>query len=160
MFSDFARARWMGRNGRKAVQERFTWDTITEQMLTIYQGLCPSRAMLPHRAVDKVQAVLVDSSREASWAGAMEENMLAGIGEEGARGACISVQATRRIRAVNPAGQTDDAVTAIKRCNQHRRRFCVHHKQPPGIKRTAVPWEASEDDLVPAAPKEVLMAQA
>ncbi len=160
MFSDFARARWMGRNGRKAVQERFTWDTITEQMLTIYQGLCPSRAMLPHRAVDKVQAVLVDSSREASWAGAMEENMLAGIGEEGARGACISVQATRRIRAVNPAGQTDDAVTAIKRCNQHRRRFCVHHKQQPGIKRTAVPWEASEDDLVPAAPKEVLMAQA
>ena len=160
MFSDFVRARWMGRNGRKAVQERFTWDTITEQMLAIYQGLCPSRAMLPHRAVDRVQAVLVESSREASWAGAVEDNALAGIGEEGARGACISVQATRRIRAVDPDGQTDDALTAIKRCNQHRRRFCVHHKQQPGIKRTAVPWEASADDPVSVAPTEVLMAQA
>jgi glycosyltransferase involved in cell wall biosynthesis len=41
MFSDFDRARRMGHNGRKAVEERFTWDTIVEQTLTVYHEICP-----------------------------------------------------------------------------------------------------------------------
>ena len=84
MFSDPDRARWMGRNGRKTVQERFTWDTIMEQMLAIYLGLRPSPVMLPHRATDNVPAVLAESSRETSWAGVVEEeNAPAAVSEEG-----------------------------------------------------------------------------
>ena len=31
----------MGENGRKAVEERFTWDTIAEQTLAVYRQVCP-----------------------------------------------------------------------------------------------------------------------
>lgn len=41
IFSDFERARWMGRNGRKAVDECFTWDTIVEKTLAVYKEVCP-----------------------------------------------------------------------------------------------------------------------
>jgi len=41
IFSDFERARRMGRNGRKAVDERFTWDTIVEKTLAVYNEVCP-----------------------------------------------------------------------------------------------------------------------
>jgi glycosyltransferase involved in cell wall biosynthesis len=152
MFSDLKRARWMGRNGRKAVQERFTWDTITQQMLAIYQGLCPSRVVLPHRAVGGVRAVLVESPRETPRADAVEENALVTMAQDGAHGPRISVQARRHIGAADPEEQTDDTLIAIERCNQHRRRFHIHHRQRPGIERTAVPWEAPADDLVLAAP--------
>ena len=58
MFTNFDRARWMGQNGRKAVQERFTWDTITEQMLAIYQGLCP-RPVKSHRLPPEIALAVV-----------------------------------------------------------------------------------------------------
>ena len=74
MFSDLDRARWMGGNGRRAVQEHFTWDTITERMLTIYLDLCPNPAMLPHRAADGVPKVLAGSSRKTTWSGVTEED--------------------------------------------------------------------------------------
>ncbi len=35
MFLDFERARWMGENGRKAVDAAFTWDTVAEQTLSV-----------------------------------------------------------------------------------------------------------------------------
>jgi len=41
IFSDFERARWMGRNGRKAVDECFTWDMIVEKTLAAYTEVCP-----------------------------------------------------------------------------------------------------------------------
>jgi len=41
IFSDFERARCMGRNGRKAVDECFTWDMIVEQTLAAYREVCP-----------------------------------------------------------------------------------------------------------------------
>jgi len=37
MFMDFDRARWMGRNGRRYVEERFTWDKIADQTLAVYE---------------------------------------------------------------------------------------------------------------------------
>jgi len=39
IFSDFNKARWMGNNGRKAVEEAFTWDHIAKQMLSVYEEL-------------------------------------------------------------------------------------------------------------------------
>jgi glycogen synthase len=41
MFSDFDRARWMGSNGRKAVEERFTWDRVANQTVNVYEELRP-----------------------------------------------------------------------------------------------------------------------
>ncbi|OHB64682.1 MAG: hypothetical protein A2Y76_13105 [Planctomycetes bacterium RBG_13_60_9] len=114
MFSDLDRARWMGRNGRKAVQERFTWDTITEQMLAVYQGLCPSSVMLPHRAADSVEVVIAPSSHEISWTGALEENSLAVIDDEGAYDPRILVQAKLHFGAVDLEGEVDDALAACK----------------------------------------------
>jgi glycosyltransferase involved in cell wall biosynthesis len=36
MFSDFEHARWMGRNGRVAVETVFSWDTIADEILETY----------------------------------------------------------------------------------------------------------------------------
>ena len=114
MFSDPDRARWMGRNGRRAVQEQFTWDTITEQMLTIYLGLCPSPAMLPHRAAESVPAVLAESPRETTWSGVIGEDSPAVIDEVRSHGPHISVQARLHFRAADLDGEADDALTACK----------------------------------------------
>jgi hypothetical protein len=114
MLSDLDRARSMGRNGRKTVQERFTWDTITEQMLAVYQGLCPSPVVLPHRATDRVQRILAESSHETSWAGALDENLLAVVGKQGTYGPPIDVQAKLHFRTADLEGEADDALTACK----------------------------------------------
>ena len=37
MFKDFEHARWMGRNGRTAVETSFSWDSIADQVLDTYQ---------------------------------------------------------------------------------------------------------------------------
>jgi glycosyltransferase involved in cell wall biosynthesis len=37
LFTDFERARWMGRNGRIAVEEAFNWDTVGDQVLSVYE---------------------------------------------------------------------------------------------------------------------------
>lgn len=36
LFSDFEHARWMGRNGRVAVETAFNWDVIADQVLNVY----------------------------------------------------------------------------------------------------------------------------
>jgi glycosyltransferase involved in cell wall biosynthesis len=36
LFSDFAHARWMGRNGRIAVETVFSWNTIADEVLKVY----------------------------------------------------------------------------------------------------------------------------
>jgi glycosyltransferase involved in cell wall biosynthesis len=38
LFTNFEWARWMGRNGRIAVESAFTWDAIGDQVLSVYQG--------------------------------------------------------------------------------------------------------------------------
>jgi glycogen synthase len=43
LFTDFERARWMGDNGRHAVEARFTWDHIAQETLEVYR----TAAMLP-----------------------------------------------------------------------------------------------------------------
>ncbi|MBN1361678.1 MAG: glycosyltransferase family 4 protein [Sedimentisphaerales bacterium] len=43
-FSDFERARRMGRNGRAALEERFGWETIAERTLDVYRRICPAAA--------------------------------------------------------------------------------------------------------------------
>jgi len=40
-FADFDRARRMGLNGRRKVEQRFTWDMIADQTLDIYKLACP-----------------------------------------------------------------------------------------------------------------------
>jgi glycosyltransferase involved in cell wall biosynthesis len=38
LFADFEHARWMGRNGRIAVETAFSWDTIADQVLRVYNS--------------------------------------------------------------------------------------------------------------------------
>ncbi|MFH1790994.1 MAG: glycosyltransferase family 4 protein [Candidatus Omnitrophota bacterium] len=38
MFHDFDYARWMGRNGRVSVESAFSWDTVADQVLSVYTG--------------------------------------------------------------------------------------------------------------------------
>jgi hypothetical protein len=47
VFSDFERARQMGRNGRQFLEERFGWDKVVEQTLGVYRQLCPEPAPQP-----------------------------------------------------------------------------------------------------------------
>ncbi len=44
MFSDFDRARQMGRSGRATLEERFGWETIAHQTLDVYRQICPAAA--------------------------------------------------------------------------------------------------------------------
>jgi glycosyltransferase involved in cell wall biosynthesis len=182
MFSNFARARWMGRNGRKIVQERFTWDTITGQMLPIYQGLCPSPVASTHRAGDNVHAVLGASSLETSWAGALEEDSLTLLDVKGPYGPHIYVQAKLHFAAADLQGEVDDALTVCTsslarsglnpQCQDHtltmrgdwetvlaalkrcdqRMRRARVCRQPPSIETTAIPGQARTNDLVFATP--------
>jgi len=39
LFSDFEKARWMGRNGRRAVETVFNWDNVADQTLRVYHEL-------------------------------------------------------------------------------------------------------------------------
>ncbi len=39
IFSNFEKARWMGRNGRYAVEKAFSWDEIAEKTLNVYKEL-------------------------------------------------------------------------------------------------------------------------
>ena len=36
LFADFEHGRWMGRNGRIAVETAFNWDVIADQVLNVY----------------------------------------------------------------------------------------------------------------------------
>jgi len=38
LLSDWDRARWMGQNGRVAVERGFTWDRIAAETLNAYRG--------------------------------------------------------------------------------------------------------------------------
>jgi glycosyltransferase involved in cell wall biosynthesis len=38
LFADFDHARWMGRNGRVAVESAFSWDVIADQVLRVYNS--------------------------------------------------------------------------------------------------------------------------
>ena len=38
LFANFDHARWMGHNGRKAVEQAFTWDTIADHTLGVYHA--------------------------------------------------------------------------------------------------------------------------
>ncbi len=38
LFTDFEHARWMGRNGRVAVETAFSWDIIADQVLRVYDS--------------------------------------------------------------------------------------------------------------------------
>ncbi len=46
IFSNFDHARWMGENGRKTIDNKFTWDIIADQILALYRELCPAALQL------------------------------------------------------------------------------------------------------------------
>ncbi len=55
IFSNFDRARWMGENGRKELQKRFTWEKISGQNIDVYRQLCPK---VPKKTTKSVNALV------------------------------------------------------------------------------------------------------
>ncbi len=47
IFSDFEKARWMGSNGRKSVENYFSWEKISSNNLDLYKQLCPQLHIEP-----------------------------------------------------------------------------------------------------------------
>jgi glycosyltransferase involved in cell wall biosynthesis len=43
LFTNFEWARWMGQNGRVAVEAAFSWDTIADQVLGVYGSVSAAR---------------------------------------------------------------------------------------------------------------------
>lgn len=82
ILSDFDRARWMGQNGRRAVEERFVWDLVADQTLALYGELCPSPAALPAAVPDG--------------------DLVEIVSEEGRDAAPVYVQATLCFKAGDP----------------------------------------------------------
>jgi glycogen(starch) synthase len=39
LFSDYEKARWMGNNGRHAVETVFTWDNMADKTLEVYNEI-------------------------------------------------------------------------------------------------------------------------
>ena len=44
LFTNFEWARWMGRNGRIAVETSFSWDSITDHVLELYRSVAGAAA--------------------------------------------------------------------------------------------------------------------
>ena len=57
IFSNFDRARWMGENGRKSVESRFSWDRISSQNVEVYEQLCPQA---PRKSPEKANQIKVE----------------------------------------------------------------------------------------------------
>ena len=129
IFSDFDRARWMGQNGRKAVEERFTWDTVADQTLALYQELCPSPAVTPSPMAWTLQTVPDGPSGEAPRITIWDEDLVETGGGEKRDGESIYVQARLRFKATDPASGEPDALAACRsdlahsglhpRCHDH-----------------------------------------
>ncbi len=47
VFSDFERARWMGRNGRENLLGHFTWEAVASRTLDVYRQLSPEDSLYP-----------------------------------------------------------------------------------------------------------------
>ncbi len=63
IFSNFDKARWMGNNGRKAVESRFSWDKISSQNIEVYEQLCPRSYCLPAQQDKQAETETVPVSR-------------------------------------------------------------------------------------------------
>jgi len=114
IFSDFDWARWMGSNGRKAVEERFTWDTIAEQTLVLYDEVCLSPAVQPEILPDTVQTNMQKppsdvSSTEKSYADIVEIR-----DQDKDRDASIAIQAKLCIEASNLDLAASDALDVFR----------------------------------------------
>jgi hypothetical protein len=114
IFSDFDWARWMGSNGRTAVEERFTWNTIAEQTLELYEEVCLSSADQPETTPDTVQK---DMQRPASDVTSTEESAAETVGIRGQdkdHDAFIAIQAKLCSEAANLDLEAPDALAVCK----------------------------------------------
>jgi glycosyltransferase involved in cell wall biosynthesis len=114
IFSDFDRARWMGQNGRKAVEERFAWDTVAQQTLALYQELCPAPAISQDAEAPAIMAASAESSAEEAWASARDADLAETADEEERDGALVHLSARLRFRAADPAPGQSDPVAACR----------------------------------------------
>jgi len=111
MFSNFDHARRMGQNGRKTVEERFTWDTVAEQTLALYQELCPISVRSQDVQASTVEVTSTEPSSDIPWAEVQDEDRIEPANEEERDNFPVSVQAKLQFRVADLArGQLDPLI--------------------------------------------------
>jgi hypothetical protein len=114
VFSDFDHARRMGRNGRRAVEEGFTWDMVADRTLEVYEELCPKPASRSQRVGGRIaRTTRVAVPYAASLSGAFEGDS----SEPSSRDmvdALLHVKARFRFGIKDLAPGTDDALTVFR----------------------------------------------
>jgi glycosyltransferase involved in cell wall biosynthesis len=114
MLSNFDRARWMGHNGRKAVEERFTWDIIVEQTLAVYHEICPE-LVLPVQISKHVTSILPKEYFSATARNSLSDQEAVMVFKEiWQQGPAIEVQAEISFNATALAGGTSSLLAACK----------------------------------------------
>jgi glycosyltransferase involved in cell wall biosynthesis len=103
ILSDFDRARWMGQNGRKAVEERFVWDLVADQTLALYRELCPSPTVLPDTEASSVPTLLDAPFAETPRAAVPDGDLVEIVSEEEKDGSPVYMQAKLRFRTTDLA---------------------------------------------------------
>jgi glycosyltransferase involved in cell wall biosynthesis len=78
IFSDFDRARWMGGNGRKVLERRFSWNRISDRTIAAYKQLCPRSYERPVKQTAQIiSARDLGATLEVVEAPRMRENLRA-----------------------------------------------------------------------------------
>jgi glycosyltransferase involved in cell wall biosynthesis len=114
MFSDFDRARRMGHNGRKAVEERFTWDIIVEQTLAVYHEICPE-VVLPVQSSKHGTAIMPKEYLSATARNSLsDQEPVMVFNEAGQQGSDIEVQAKLCFNATALAGGARSLLAVCK----------------------------------------------
>ena len=62
VFSDFGKAREMGRRGRRKAEVHFNWDRIAEQTERVYREVCPEEEALAYNSLRALERSIGHSS--------------------------------------------------------------------------------------------------
>jgi len=177
LFANFDRARWMGENGRRTVEERFTWGMIAEQTIAIYDSNHRSSAATHHDAERPAAAMQPDGPNgkaESVAAGRSEETgqpvqMQARLSFKGrSLGAFVGssmdsckLALTKLGMRTRPSGRTltiegnwTDVLRAVQQCYQLTdrnvaARLTVSMKLPRQTRRSHIAGERSPGDNRP-----------
>lgn len=130
LFSNFEWSRWMGENGRKAVEQRFTWDQISDQLLAVYEELCPvpAEAINKINEPDKSEDLLANLTLKANPA---EESTYQILASYKRRFVKLGLQPHRRNGSLIVKGDWNTLLTALRYCHQQ-----IHSKDLKDTPRT------------------------
>jgi len=129
MFSDFERARWMGQNGRKTVEQRFTWGMIVEQLLAVYQEVCSVSAK-PAKVTGKINEFGLSEELLANLtlrANPMKKGTYQTLASYKHNLVHLGLQPQQHNGSLVVKGNWETLLTAVKHCHQQIHGKGVEH---------------------------------